>query len=98
MHPHVSSISVSIRSAWLMLGVISTMSSAKRKWCTCRLSTFTLMSSYSNFRIAFSKMAVNILEWRNSGREVAVQLSRYLYLLSRNTLVVQGIYDRFRLN
>ncbi|KAK6748596.1 hypothetical protein RB195_001301 [Necator americanus] len=106
MHPHVSSNSVSIRSV-AMLGVTSTMSSAKRKWCVDHQLP---LSSHSNFRIAFSRVAVNILgeivsplhvnddvlvEWRDSGREVTVQLSKYLYILSRDALVVQGFHDRF---
>ncbi|KAK6748264.1 hypothetical protein RB195_001100 [Necator americanus] len=78
-----------------MLEVISAVSTAKRKWCSCRPSTFTSMSSYSNFRIAFSRVAVIVLEWRNSSRGVTVQLSKYLYVLSRDTLVVQGFHDRF---
>ncbi|KAK6748263.1 hypothetical protein RB195_001100 [Necator americanus] len=44
-----------------MLEVISAVSTAKRKWCSCRPSTFTSMSSYSNFRIAFSRVAVIVL-------------------------------------
>ncbi|KAK6758785.1 hypothetical protein RB195_016174 [Necator americanus] len=74
------------------------------------------MPSHSNFRTAFSRVAVNILgcftlsdpslhvsddilvEWRNSCRKVTVQLSKYLYVLSRYALVVRGFYESFRLN
>ncbi|KAK6749291.1 hypothetical protein RB195_001722 [Necator americanus] len=70
---------------------------SKAQWCSCRPSTSSPMSSHSNIRIVFSRMAVNMLEWRNSGREDAVQLSKYLYVL-RDGLVVQGFYDRFRFN
>ncbi|KAK6745649.1 hypothetical protein RB195_012020 [Necator americanus] len=35
---------------------------AKRRWCSCQPSTFTLMSNRSNTRIAFSKVALRILD------------------------------------
>ena len=39
-----------------------------------------------------------LVEWYDLGREVAVQLTENLDVLSRNTLVAQGFDNRFCLN
>ena len=39
-----------------------------------------------------------LVEWRDLCREVAVELTKYSYILSRHTLVSQGFDNRFCLN
>ncbi|EYB87717.1 hypothetical protein Y032_0258g437 [Ancylostoma ceylanicum] len=39
-----------------------------------------------------------VVEWRDSGREVAIELTKYPDVLSRYTLVAQGSQDCFCLN
>ncbi|KAK6753801.1 hypothetical protein RB195_013029 [Necator americanus] len=69
MHPHVLSKSANIRSVWLMLDLIRTMSSAKPRWRSCRPSTVTPTSSLSNFLIALSRVVLNILAKHSNRKE-----------------------------
>lgn len=55
---HIRSNSASIRSACLMVSVMSTMSSANRRWYNSCLSTFAPLSSHSSSSMTLLKVAL----------------------------------------